>query len=64
MKLRTRLPKIPHVDAHHTFVRVQTAGHMSYFLMVFLEAHGTYGLAAGALFILNIIGMFMHEEVA
>lgn len=37
--------------------------HLVYFAAVFVEAHGYYGLAGGALFVLGLVAFFAGEEV-
>jgi hypothetical protein len=37
---------------------------MVYFAIVFLEGHGLYALAGGALFIFGVFALIMHEDPA
>lgn len=61
-KRRFKRPKLPHVDPHRTLVRTATAGHLTYYGMVFWEAHSYYGYSAGAMFIITCIGLLLHEQ--
>jgi hypothetical protein len=43
---------------HHAY----TGAHVAYFTFVFLEAHGMYAWAGGALLVLFVLNMFFHFE--
>ena len=36
---------------------------MAYLILVFASGHGAYTWAAGALFIIKVVGILKHEEV-
>lgn len=48
---------------HKNFHRVRNLGHMGYFALVAIFSHDIYAYAAGALFVVGIIGIFLREEV-
>lgn len=57
--------RVPHLhDSHHIVHWMHTHLHTAYFGAVWYEAHGMYGYAAGALFVLSVAGAFLGEEVA
>lgn len=37
-------------------------GHLAYFALVFIEAHYTYGLIAGGLFVAGVAGLIFGGE--
>lgn len=46
-------------DKHHIYCYLHGAFHCTYLGAVFIEAHGMYGYAAGALLIVVIAGFFL-----
>jgi len=40
--------------------KLHTVTHLGYFAAVWAEAHGIYGMFGGALFVLGVVGLFLH----
>ena len=58
--MRAVLRRLVELLGRH-FHSLHVGAHMSYFGMVFLEAHSTYGIIAGGLFILTLLGWVFNE---
>jgi hypothetical protein len=62
-ELRHIVLRLPKLDKHSCIHHAHTVAHISY--LGAAAAHGgIYGIAAGALILVIIVGMFLHVEVA
>lgn len=57
LKIKLAVP-----DRHTAYHKVTWLGHMTYFACCFVEAHGVYAMAAGGMFGLGLLGVFIHES--
>lgn len=57
-KIKTML----HVNAHKTLHSTFHGTHALYFGAVFIEGHGVYAVAGGALLLMTVANWFIHFE--
>ena len=60
--IHLNMPHLKH-GSHCIYKRLHTPAHMAYFILVAIESHGTYGIVAGGLFVLSIIGLLSGEII-
>lgn len=63
LELHTIVLRLPKIDKHSAVHHAHTAAHLSYLGAAALHG-GVYGIAAGALIVIIIIGMFLHVELS
>lgn len=62
-ELRHIVLRLPKMDKSHAIHHAHTVAHISYLSAAALHG-GVYGIAAGVLVVIILIGMFLHVELS
>lgn len=60
-ELRAALRHIRH-EKHKAVARMAVGAHFTYYVMVFMEAHGHYGYAAGVCGVILVIEVILGQD--